>query len=42
MDGQEVLFRDIPDDQWDTFWDYFERNQFVTFNEMGDGIVKKK
>jgi len=39
--GEEILFKDIPDKDFQTFWDAVERNKKVTFNEFSTGIIRK-
>lgn len=39
---REVKFDEVPDDIFYLFWDLFDKERDLTFNEMGDGYLKKK
>lgn len=38
---REVKFDEVPDDIFYLFWDLFDKENDLTFNEMGDGYLKK-
>ena len=42
LKGEEVFFKDISDADFPAFWDSFEINHKVVFNEDSSGFIKKK